>query len=656
MNPCSRDRPLRALPRVTAAQFRALLDSFPGRIAFIGRDRRYRYVNQEYAAFWKRPVEHIVGRTVAEIIGDRAFAHVRDYGERCLNGETLQWEGWFNDGDETERYVQFYYSPHIEPDGAIDAYFVFIHDLTGLKTTERELASNLNALRASDMLNSAITSSALDCIIVTDETGHVVEFNPAAERTFGYRRAETLGRSIGDLIVPPALRDRHAAGMRRFLETGEPHVIGRRVELEGMRADGTTFPVELTITEVRLPDRRLLAAYLRDLTEARNAAAEIERGRDALYQREKLAAMGSLLAGVAHELNNPLSIVIGNALMLHDETAASPDLAGRAERIQKAAERCARIVRTFLAMARQHKTVHTRIDIETLIATALDLLAYGLRTSGVEILRDIATPLPQIMADEDQMHQVLVNLIVNAQQALETRSRPRRLSIAARANPRSGMLEIAVADNGPGVPAAIRNRIFDPFFTTKPTGMGTGIGLSVSRGLVEAHGGALTLANTSTAGSTFLVCLPLQPPSAVGAEADAPGRANPDVRACRALVIDDEPEIAAVLCEMLIRLGFRCDVAGDGYEAKSRIVKAHYDVILCDLRMPGLDGPALYGWLEANHADLCGRMVFLTGDTLGAAAGRFLADCGCPVIEKPFVPETIRRIVAAFCPQLPFQS
>jgi PAS domain-containing protein len=105
MNPCSRDRPLRALPRVTAAQFRALLDSFPGRIAFIGRDRRYRYVNQEYAAFWKRPVEHIVGRTVAEIIGDRAFAHVRDYGERCLNGETLQWEGWFNDGDETERYV-----------------------------------------------------------------------------------------------------------------------------------------------------------------------------------------------------------------------------------------------------------------------------------------------------------------------------------------------------------------------------------------------------------------------------------------------------------------------------------------------------------------------------------------------------------------------
>jgi two-component system NtrC family sensor kinase len=285
-------------------------------------------------------------------------------------------------------------------------------------------------------------------------------------------------------------------------------VLDKRIEIQGMRADGSTFPVELAITEVSLPHRRLFTAYLRDLTAARAAQAEIERHREALHQSEKLAALGSLLAGVAHELNNPLSILIGNALMLQTEAeGVSRLLAERAQRIQRAAERCGRIVRSFLAMARQRKTQPRSVEVEFLIGNALGLLAYGLRAAGIEIEQTIAAALPPVFCDPDQVTQVLTNLLVNAQQALEGEPRPRRVRLGAVTD--GNAIKIEVADNGPGIPPNLRSRVFDPFFTTKPMGVGTGIGLSVSRGIVEAHGGSLTLA-PSERGATFLLRLPLR--------------------------------------------------------------------------------------------------------------------------------------------------
>jgi PAS domain S-box-containing protein len=396
---------------------------------------------------------------------------------------------------------------------------------------------------------AAVVASALDAVIVVDEAGLVISINPAAEATFGYSQDEAIGRSIADLIVPPHMKAAHEAGMARYRATREPHVLGRRVAMEARCKDGRVIPVELAITEVNLIGRRLFTANLRDLSAAHAAEAEITRQRDLLHQSEKLAALGSLLAGVAHELNNPLSIVLGQAGLLREEVEAQiagAPIALRAEKIEAAAVRCAKVVRSFLAIARQRKVSKRAVALAPLLDASIDAVLYGLKSSGVSILRDYDRSLPDILSDPDQTQQILVNLLVNAAQALEDFDGRREIRIAVR--PTDTEMRIVVADSGPGVPEAIAKRVFEPFFTTKPQGMGTGIGLSVSRGLAEAQAGELALVPSPLGGAAFELTLPLANPAAPEAEPGSPPARTPSPQQ-RALVVDDEPEIALVIAD-----------------------------------------------------------------------------------------------------------
>ena len=637
------------MSQLTLLGLGAVLDGIPARVALLDRERRHRYVNLEYATFIGQPASAILGKTVAEIIGAAAYEAIKPHGDRALVGETVHWEGWLPyTRDAASRYVQRIYMPFRGGDDVIDGYLVFVRDLTELKLGERRLSDQLASLQESQALNAAITASALDCIIVIDEAGCVIEFNPAAERIFGHRRVDVLGRAIGDIIVPQHLRQRHATGFTRYLTTGEAHVLGRRIEIEGLRADGTVFPLELAITEVRLPGRRLFTAYLRDLTAARSAATELQQSRDALHQSEKMAAFGSLLAGVAHELNNPLSIVVGNAMMLKEDAEnIAPSLASRAAKIHTAADRCARIVRTFLAMARQRTAVSVSFALRPSVLESLDLLAYGLRTGGITVETDIPDDLPEVTGDPDQFSQVIVNLLVNAQQALAAVPPPRRVVVSARADQQRVWL--TVSDTGPGVPDAVKGQIFDPFFTTKAMGAGTGIGLAVSRGIIEAHGGTLTLLETGRGGAAFEIMLEVGAPASIVGTTDLQ-EAQAPVSGRTALIVDDEPEVASLVADMLTVLGFACETVHGGAEAQAEIARRDYDAIICDLHMPGIDGAALFAWLAASRPGLCDRVVFLTADALGETAGRFLAECGRPVLEKPFAPSEVRRALLGLTP------
>ncbi|MBL6079212.1 response regulator [Belnapia sp. T18] len=406
--------------------------------------------------------------------------------------------------------------------------------------------------------------------------------------------------------------------------------------------DFLTKPIDFADLEATVVKTQRYVATLR---EARAAETELQRQRELLLQAEKMATFGSLLAGVAHELNNPLSIVLAGALMLEEEAAELrlPSLARSAERIRVAAERCARIVRSFLAMARHQEVQRRPIVVAALIDGALELLAYGLRSDGIEVTLNVAAGLPPLFGDADQLHQVLANLITNAKQALEHQSGPRRLCIAARAT--YDAVQISVADNGPGISAELRDRIFDPYFTTKP--VGTGIGLAVSRRIADAHGGSLTLAE-GDCGACFVLRLPRAEQDAVApAMADAHPETTPPAVPRTALVIDDELELAGVLARLLAVHGFRCDFAVTGRDAQDLLSRGEYDAILCDLRMPDMDGQELYCWLKRQRPHLCQRTAFVTGDALSQATARFLARSNRPVLEKPFLPEEVHRLVAA---------
>ena len=510
-----------------------------------------------------------------------------------------------------------------------------IIDISPLKETEQ-------SLRDSEALKSAVIDAALDCIVAINEDGRIVEFNPAAEQIFGHREADVIGQPMKDLLIPPNARSLHEAGFQHHLETGERHLLDNRVEVEALRADGTVFPCELAITSVIQAGKRLFTAYIRDLTERKRADAEIARQREALHQRDKMSALGSLLASVAHELNNPLSVVVGQSLML-EEMADSDATARRAAKIRNAADRCAKIVKSFLGLARSKAPERTSVDLLEAIESAVDIAGYGLRNAGIQLDLQIAEDLPPISADGDQLHQVVVNLVINAKQALQETDGPRLIEVSAWSEPEAGQVVLRVADSGPGIPEDIRQRIFDPFFTTKPVGVGTGIGLSVSQRVVAEHHGEIAVRNRDQGGAEFTVRLPVRQATVAAADtasADAPAAA------CAVLVIDDERALAETLADILRRDGHSVEIAVSGSDGLRRISRRAFDLVFCDIRMPVIDGPALYRELRARQPEMARRLVFITGDTLAADAQRAATEDTLPTIEKPLDPAHIRQIVA----------
>jgi PAS domain S-box-containing protein len=383
-----------------------------------------------------------------------------------------------------------------------------------------------------------------------------------------------------------------------------------------------------------------------DITDRKEAEQELASSREALHQSEKLAALGALLAGVSHELNNPLAAIVGQAEMLLEDSAGTPHEA-RARKIGSAAARCARIVQTFLAMARQREPQRSRVDVSDLVAAALELTDYARRTAGIVVDVEYGSDVPAIEGNRDQLHQVLVNLIVNAQQAMERADIfEKRLFI--RTSSQAGQVVIDVIDTGPGISPEVRGRIFEPFFSTKKHGLdsGTGIGLSFSQGIVEAHGGTLSV-EPSERGAHFRIALQAAEGSADAVEEDLPlpplaGRRR------RVLIVEDEPDVADTLRELIEREGFEVTVACDGTQAFFALDKGDFDIVFSDLRMPRLSGPELYNRLSEIRPALVRNMAFITGDTIGDSMGEFLRTCDRPILEKPFTRAGIRAVLAAF--------
>jgi signal transduction histidine kinase/CheY-like chemotaxis protein len=388
---------------------------------------------------------------------------------------------------------------------------------------------------------------------------------------------------------------------------------------------------------------QLNAELQTEIAERRQAVEQLQRQQEALFQSEKLAAMGSLLANVAHELNNPLSVVTMQADLLRDEMPAQAG-AERVNLISQSAERCVRIVQNFLALARQTPPQRTEVELNTIVQEAMELLTYALQVDDIDLQLHLENYMPPLWADPHQLHQVVVNLVTNAHQALRETTPPRQLTITTCSDPSRTHLYLEVADLGPGIPLTLQGRIFEPFFTTKPPGVGTGLGLPFCRGIIEGHGGSIRVDSQPGQGARFVVELPVEIiPARVSTPLvpDAAGVAEGKT----ILVVDDEPGITSALAYLLSRDGYIVDTASNGRVALEKLDQRVYDLILCDLRMPELDGPGLYREVEQHSPPLLHRIVFLTGDTLSSETRVFLDSADMPYLSKPFRAADVRRVV-----------
>jgi two-component system NtrC family sensor kinase len=376
----------------------------------------------------------------------------------------------------------------------------------------------------------------------------------------------------------------------------------------------------------------------------RSLEAIVRERTERLLQSEKIATMGSLLAGVAHELNNPLAVVLWQTHLLR-ESIQEPGVAAGVEKIMTGAERCVRIVRNFLALARQQTPERTHVGLNGLVEDSVELLAYELRNDNVEVVLSLAHDVPILWADGHQLQQVLVNMITNAYHAV--RQRPadaRMISITTRLKLPEHAIHIEIADTGPGISPKIRGRIFEPFFTTKPVGQGTGLGLSLCRGIVDEHGGTITVESEPGRGTTFEITLPV---TVRPASADAPSATEtaPPVGTKTILVVDDERDLAEVLVEALGREGYRVEIASNGADALRRLEQDRYDLVVSDTKMPVMGGVELFHEIERRFPTLSKRIVFITGDVLDAEKRRFLESSGAPFLTKPFDLGEVRRVV-----------
>jgi two-component system sensor kinase FixL len=349
-------------------------------------------------------------------------------------------------------------------------------------------------------------------MVVIDSQGLIQSFSIAAERLFGYTAAEVFGKNVS-LLMPSPYREQHDGYLHRYMSTGERRIIGIGRVVIGLRKNGTTFPMELAVGEVRQDGNRLFTGFVRDLTERQQTQERLQELQENLLHVSRLRSMGQMAAALSHELNQPLTATtnyLNAALRLLD--APQPDLGRIRQALTLAAKqgmRSGEIIRRLRAFVSRGPVMRHAENVAKLIEEASALALVGVKERGVDVRLNTPSDLPPVLVDRVQIQQVLLNLIRNAVEAMES-STERHLTIGAGA--RDGAVEVAVVDTGSGIPPEIEAQLFQPFITSKPEGMG--IGLSVCRTIVEAHNGRLWVAPNPGGGSVFRFTLPIAPPDA----------------------------------------------------------------------------------------------------------------------------------------------
>ena len=470
------------------------------------------------------------------------------------------------------------------------------------------------------------------------QSSETIAANPHLKLIFGYASEAT--ESTVRPFEPDRFVDPHArvALLDRLVTDGAVNDYLLRLR----RSDGNPVWVEVTaraeLMEGGPENCCRVEALVRDVSERKKLDDETRDIYHQLLQAEKMAALGQTISGVAHELNNPLASILSWAERLSQRTNLDAAVRRGLETILSESERAARIVRNLLTFARKRQTTRAMVDVNQVVRETLALRAYEQRVSNIDVIDALAAGLPQVFADGHQLQQVLLNLVINAEQAMLSANGRGTIVVRTWHDAGHDAVILEINDDGPGIPADTQPKIFDPFFTTKDVGQGTGLGLTVAYAIVQEHGGRIRLESKSAGGASFYVELPVSGTKLTTEPVRRSQLASSkeSVAGEAILVVEDESQLANAVVDALTDAGYVVDHAADGEEALGKIDERAFDLVICDLKMPRMDGKAFYTTLMSRSPSMSRRVVFVTGDVAGTEAEAFLEESGCRWLGKPF--------------------
>jgi two-component system NtrC family sensor kinase len=479
------------------------------------------------------------------------------------------------------------------------------------------------ALQKSEEQYRTFVENAIEAICVVQD-GVFRFVNPKATEISGYSNEELASLHLAHIIHPDDLGIVLEQHLRTLSGEQAPGAYFCRIF---DKSDNTKW-VQINSLLITWEGRPATLNFLSDITERKLAEGQVG----------KLASIGELVAGVAHEINNPLTSIMGYAQLLMDVQDVTPEIKKDLRTIYEESQRMTRIVQNLLRFARRYKAERNPVDINDLIQRTLELSSYQLKTSNIVVSTKFASDLPRIFADYNQIQQVILNIVTNAEQAVLGSKRKGKINITTRIV--ENKVQIRIADNGSGIAPENVGKIFDPFFTTKEAGSGTGLGLSVCHSIIAEHGGNLYVESSLGKGATFIIDLPAATEDQTAIEGEVVGRRGQRLSKQEVtgniLIVEDEKLTADLITRVLSERGHRSDAVPDGKAALNKLEQNSYDVCLLDLKMPEMGGIELYKVIKERYPKLAKRVVFATGDVITRETQEFLESTGRKYLTKPF--------------------
>jgi PAS domain S-box-containing protein len=635
-----------------AAHVQTILDQLPSMLGYWDRDLRCRFANHAYERWFGVSQRSMIGMRLQDLLGP-LFALNRTYIDGVLRGEPQEFEREIADpAGGPPRHAHGIYIPDLV-DGEVRGYCTLVTDITRLKRAEQEL-------RDSELRHRTLVDTAVDGICSIDESGIILRANPAMTRLFGYAEAELLGTNVKTLMTPDD-EQQHDRRLATYLATGERHILGTGRDLVARRKDGSTLAVELTVSEAVLGEKKIFTGVLRDATVRKEREAELRRLKEAAEEANR--ARGQFLANMSHEIRTPLNGVLGSLHLLR-ATPLSEEQRTYVDMAFSTGNSLLTVVNDILDFSKidAGKLVLEAFafDLLDVVQTVVDGLSSGAAEKGVEVgVEGPDDAFRHFIGDAGRIRQVLNNLIGNA---VKFTGKGGRVAVVVRAStvePERTNLHVSVADTGIGIPPESLAQLFRPFAqadasTTRKYG-GTGLGLVITKQLVERMGGTVGAESRPGEGSTFwfTLSLPLAPQASSRSEPKgvAPRTADSSLRIraaargqdTRVLVVDDNVINLKIAQRMLENLGFRVDVGSNGREALAKVQESPYDLIFMDCQMPELDGYEATRILRRDQLT-ASPIIAMTAHAMAGDRDKCIEAGMDDYVSKPVTPDSLRAV------------